>query len=56
MPRENSIHKGLIVCTKEYGAFVQISASAWHGEASWFHMAVVVKTVLVISILVGTGR
>ncbi|CAJ1389350.1 unnamed protein product [Effrenium voratum] len=25
MPRENSIHKGLIVCTKEYGAFVQIS-------------------------------
>ncbi|CAJ1380943.1 unnamed protein product, partial [Effrenium voratum] len=27
MPRENSIHKGLIVCTKEYGAFVQISAS-----------------------------
>eukprot|EP00438_Fugacium_kawagutii_P016548 Skav227309 [mRNA] locus=scaffold2645:377390:384283:- [translate_table: standard] len=24
MPRENSIHQGLIVCTKEYGAFVQL--------------------------------
>ncbi|CAK9009467.1 Polyribonucleotide nucleotidyltransferase (Polynucleotide phosphorylase) (PNPase) [Durusdinium trenchii] len=24
MPRENSIHKGLVVCTKEYGAFVQL--------------------------------
>lgn len=24
MPRENTIHQGLIVCTKEYGAFVQL--------------------------------
>jgi len=24
MPRENSIHQGLVVCTKEYGAFVQL--------------------------------
>ena len=24
MPRENSIHHGVIVCTKEYGAFVQL--------------------------------
>lgn len=27
MPRENSIHQGLIVCTKEYGAFVQLGPS-----------------------------
>jgi len=26
MPRENTIHQGLIVCTKEYGAFVQLGA------------------------------
>ena len=24
MPRENSIHQGLVVCTKEYGAFIQL--------------------------------
>eukprot|EP00439_Symbiodinium_sp_Y106_P039321 s2160_g4.t2 len=24
LPRENSIHRGIIVCTKEYGAFVQL--------------------------------
>eukprot|EP00435_Cladocopium_sp_Y103_P028113 s1612_g7.t1 len=24
MPRENTIHQGLVVCTKEYGAFVQL--------------------------------
>ncbi|CAE7827430.1 pnp, partial [Symbiodinium sp. CCMP2456] len=24
LPRENSIHRGIVVCTKEYGAFVQL--------------------------------
>ena len=33
MPRENTIHQGLVVCTKEYGAFVQLGAWVVWGSA-----------------------
>ena len=34
MPRENSIHHGVIVCTKEYGAFVQLGKGDKYKETT----------------------
>ena len=37
MPRENSIHQGLVVCTKEYGAFIQLGDFAIEDDPIFFH-------------------